>query len=139
LTQFYGLLSGLLLALGSTAIFAEQVVGSDAADVLTGTPLKDEFMGGAGADTFVIHHLGSEADEIKDFTPEEGDRIQLVFPQVRRWNLDDKRLSINRRGVVTYRVFKDQEVPIIDTGRSDLSVRFDSRKGRTFLKFEMKL
>ena len=54
----------------------DELYGDGGDDVLAGDSGADTLTGGAGADTFVFA-AGDGADTITDFTPEEGDRIDL--------------------------------------------------------------
>ena len=55
---------------------SDDLYGDGGDDVLAGDSGADTLTGGAGADTFVFA-AGHGADTITDFTPEEGDRIDL--------------------------------------------------------------
>ena len=115
-----------------------EIVGSELGDRLIGTPGTDYFVGGAGADVFVINYLSSRPDEIADFAPEEGDVIELAFDSANtNMPFRKENFSINRRGVVKYRLGNsDQE--LVRLNRSDLRLELDPRKGRYYLKFSKK-
>lgn len=55
----------------------DRLVGTAAAEVITGGLGRDNLTGGAGADVFVYNSLRDSGDTINDFTPGE-DRIQLT-------------------------------------------------------------
>jgi hypothetical protein len=125
-----------IICLALTASAAEnEIVGSEGSDRLVGTPSSDYFVGGAGADVFVINYLSATPDVIADFDPEEGDIIELAFNSTNRgMTLRRENFSINRKGVVKYRIGnKDQD--LVRLNRSDLRLELDPRKGRYFLKF----
>lgn len=125
-----------IICLALTASAAEnEIVGSEGRDRLVGTPGSDYFVGGAGADVFVINYLSATPDVIADFDPEEGDIIELAFNSANRgMTFRRENFSINRRGVVKYRIGnKDQD--LVRLNRTDLRLELDTRKGRYFLKF----
>ena len=125
-----------MICLALTAYAAEnEIVGSEGSDRLVGTPEPDYFVGGAGADVFVINYLSATPDVIADFNPEEGDIIELAFNSANRgMTFRRENFSINRRGVVKYRIGNtDQD--LVRLNRSDLRLELDPRKGRYFLKF----
>lgn len=129
---------GLLLLLLVPAIAAaSDINGTASDDVLVGTEQVDRFRGGAGADLFVINHLSEYPDLILDFSPEEGDSIQVEVSDPRLFDIDRGRFSINRKGVVRVNL-GDGLVDLVDTRRSDLSLEVDPRKNRYQLKFTLK-
>lgn len=118
---------------------ASEIIGGSASEVLIGTPYTDTFYGGDGADTFVINFLSETPDEILDFDPEEGDQIELTFPELVDLNdlkLESGRLKVNHRGVVTLDL-GNGDLPVVDTRRAGMKLELDQRKGRYLLKFEI--
>ncbi len=104
----------------------DRLHGGDGADVLHGGPGHDVLEGGAGADRFVIERAdlaqGTAPDRIVDFTPHEGDRIQLrgfgpLAPE------DPLRIE---HGIVSVRLRGGRYIPVVDIGRPRLKVRLES-------------
>ncbi|MBO6657686.1 MAG: calcium-binding protein [Pseudomonadales bacterium] len=122
--------------------FAAKIIGDESEDTLFGTPYADTFYGGDGADTFVINFLSETPDEILDFDPQEGDQIELTFPELRDFGdlgdikLESGRFKVNRRGVVTVNLGAG-DVPVVDARRTGMKLELDQRKGRFLLKFEI--
>lgn len=132
----------LLTTLLAFEALAAKVIGDESEDMLYGTPHSDTFYGGDGGDTFVINFLSETPDEILDFDPEEGDQIELTFPEInglaelKDMKLELGRFKVNRRGVVTVDLGSG-DVPIVDTRRTGMKLEVDQRKGRFLLKFEI--
>ena len=59
----------------------DQITGTSEGEILAGLKGKDVLKGGASADGFLFNHTKGfgkkNADQIKDFDPEEGDSILL--------------------------------------------------------------
>ncbi len=126
----------------ATPSYAAKIIGDGSEDTLFGTPYTDTFYGGDGADTFVINFLSETPDEILDFDPKEGDKIELTFPELKEFGdlsdmkLESGRFKVNRRGVVTVDLGSG-DLPIVDTRRAGMKLELDQRKGRFLLKFEI--
>ncbi|MBD2203208.1 calcium-binding protein [Calothrix sp. FACHB-1219] len=56
----------------------DNLVGGDGNDILTGGTGNDILTGGLGADTFVFNSLSEGIDVIKDFSFQQGDKIQVL-------------------------------------------------------------
>ncbi len=125
----------------SMPAYGASIIGGDSDEVLYGTAGTDTFYGGNGADTFVINYLSDEPDEIVDFDPREGDRVDLGFLKLYDLQSLDavkRRMSINRKGVVKFRLDDGRDIDVVDTKRSGLTLEVDMRKGSYLLKFELK-
>ena len=113
------------------------IIGTDGDDRLIGTPRTDYFVGGDGADVFVINHLSSKPDEIADFEPDDGDTIELTFLERPRVLYQKENFSINRKGVVKIQI-GNQERELVRLNQADLRLELDPRRGRYYLKFSKK-
>ena len=132
------LLLAMTLCSGLPASATEhEITGSDGNDRLVGTPGTDQFIGGEGADVFVINYLSAEPDEILDFDPAEGDTIELTFESGAGAPFKQEFFSINRKGVVKFKVGNQQQ-DVVRLNQTDLKFELDPRKGRYFLKFSKK-
>ncbi|MEM9623764.1 MAG: hypothetical protein AAF993_19120 [Pseudomonadota bacterium] len=130
--------TGILCATLLVSASATEITGDAGDNRLEGTPQTDYFVGGPGADIFVINYLSEIADEIEDFSPEQGDLIELTFKTPSGLPLQSEHLSINRKGVVKIRLGA-KEHDVVDLNRADLRLQLEPRKGRYFLKFTKKL
>ena len=127
----------LLFWTAAAATGENSVIGTYRSDRLLDTPAIDYFIGGTGADTFVIRHLGDEPDHILDFDAREGDSVEFVLEDHRFNPLEQEDFSISRKGVITVKVGgRDQGIVQLD--ESNLDLKLDVRKGRYHLRFSKK-
>ncbi len=113
-------------------------VGDARDNRLLGSEGFDEFYGGAGADVFVVDRLSERPDRILDFQPEEGDLIEIVAERIGLPKLDASQFSVSRRGVLRVQL-EGEDVPLVDLGRSELTIKLDSKKGKYLLRFYKEL
>ena len=111
--------------------------GTSRSDRLIGSPLQDMYIGGAGADTFVINYLSVNPDVIHDFKPEEGDQVELNLKSTESRTFSKSKVSINLRGIVELKLLDGTRLPIVNIKRTDLKAKMDVKKGRYILTFKV--
>ena len=66
----------------------DRLFGRGGSDRLDGGSGADTLTGGTGADTFVIRSLADAGDWVLDYTPNEGDSLEIAIPGLARADLD---------------------------------------------------
>jgi hypothetical protein len=116
----------------------DSLVGGPGDDVLVGGPGLDELSGGTGADDFVIDgRFTADADQLVDFSPEDGDRIVLSHFRISSLEEARERMRVEG-GVLKFRLTPelDEARPIARLGRTDLTLDLLFKRDSVLLSFE---
>lgn len=115
----------------------DDLVGGPGPDRVVGHGGADVLEGGAGADDFVFGaaFLGDGVDEIVDFEPEEGD--ELVFEGFEA-ELDLSRVRLEGGTLLLNPKSSKAWVPVVDLGRSDLSLELLARRNSLDRNFKLR-
>ena len=127
----------LLAACTSAPHDSTLIRGTGGDDRLSGTSEADTFVGGRGADVFVVDAVGDTPDTVLDFSVEEGDSVEVAVTGQTAKRIEPGDFSVNRKGVVTWRI-AGRDRALVDLQQSDLKLRLDARKKRVVLKFSRK-
>lgn len=121
----------------------DEIYGGAGDDVINGGLGADILYGGLGADRFVVNLNELDAiDTVEDFTPEEGDTIELTFRtrSIRNMKvpkeLGTESVKIDRDGNVKIRMENHEWFSIMDVKRTDMYIVVENETN--FIRFVFK-
>jgi Ca2+-binding RTX toxin-like protein len=103
---------------------ADVLEGGAGDDLLAGGSGQDVLEGGAGADDFVLDaRFVGEVDELRDFSPEQGDRLVFQGFEFSGFEAARERVRVDR-GVLKVRMSPSEEgwQPLARLGRVDVTI-----------------